>query len=147
MKVTFPKNIKKWLLSWMNINVWPINLSIVQLFLVALWVGLALAVFQAASKSWSTAMGIVFAIPVLIIFIIIAFFRLSEMNLLEYLSKLLRNKFFDTTKKFQHNFEKDDKITILIKKSKLEDKKQKIEQKDNNLNQKVLDSIEKGGLF
>jgi len=147
MKVTFPKNIQKWILSWMTLNIWPISLSIVQLFLVAVWVGLALAVFQTVSKSWSTAAWVIFAVPVLIIFILIAFFKLSEMSLLEYVAKLFRNKFFDTTKKFQNNFEKENKLDILIKESKLEDKKQKIEQKDSKMDDELISNIEKGGLI
>ncbi len=146
MKVTFPKNIQKWILSWMTLNMWPISLSIVQLFLVAVWVWLALAVFQTVSKSWSTAAWVIFAVPILIIFILIAFFKLSEMSLLEYIAKLFRNKFFDTTKKFQNNFEKESKLDILIKESKLEDKKQKIEQKDSKMDDDLISNIEKGGL-
>lgn len=147
MKVTFPKNIKKWLLAGMTLNLGPISLSIIQLFIIAVGVGLALAVFQSVSKSWNSAAGIVFAIPVLIIFILIAFFKISEMNLLEYIAKLFRNKFFDTTKKFQNNFEKEDKMDILIKESRLEDKKQKIEQKDGKLTDDLISNIEKWGLI
>jgi hypothetical protein len=55
------------------------------------------------------------------------------MSLLEYVAKLFRNKFFDTTKKFQNNFEKEDKLDVLIKESKLEEKKQKIEQKESKM--------------
>lgn len=147
MKVAFPKNIKKWLLAGMTLNLGPISLSIVQLFLVAVWVGLALAVFQWVSKSGSAAAGIIFAIPILVIFLLVAFFKISEMSLLEYVAKLFRNKFFDTTKKFQNNFEKEDKLDILIKESKLEEKKQKIEQKESKMWDDLISDIEKWGLI
>lgn len=147
MKVTFPKNIKKWLLAGMTLNLWPISLSIIQLFLVAVWVGLALAVFQTVSKTWSTTAWIIFAVPVLVIFLLIAFFQISEMSLLEYIAKLFRNKFFDTTKKFQSNFEKEDKLQILIKESNLEERTQKIEQKDSKMWANLISDIEKGGLI
>jgi len=147
MKVTFPKNIKKWILSGMTLNMGPVSLSIVQLFLVAVWVGLALAVFQAVSKSWSSAAGIVFAIPILIIFLLIAFFKISEMGLLQYIAKLFRNKFFDTTKKYQNNFERYDKTDILIKEFKQEDQKKKIEQKESKLDDTILESIKKWWLM
>lgn len=147
MKVAFPKNIKKWILSGMTLNMGPISLSIVQLFLVAVWVGLALAVFQWVSKVWSTVAGIVFAIPILLIFLLIAFFKISEMGLLEYIAKIFRNKFFDTTKKYQNNFEKHNKTEILIKEFKQEDQKQKIEQKDSKLDDTILESIKKWGLM
>jgi len=146
MKVPFPKNIKKWILAGMTLNLGPISLSIVQLLLVAIWVWLGLAVFNAGSKSWSTAAWVVFAIPVLLIFLLIAFFKVSEMNMMQYMAKMFRNKFFDTTKKYQVNFEKENKTEILIKESKLDDKKKKIEQKDKKLGKWILEEIEWGNL-
>ncbi len=147
MKVPFPKNIKKWILAGMTLNLGPISLSIVQLLLVALWVGIALVTFNGISKSGSTAAWVVFAIPVLLIFLIIAFFKVSEMNMMQYIAKLFRNKFFDTTKKFQINFEKFDQTKILIKESKWEQKAKKIEQKDNRLDEGMLKNIEEGNLL
>lgn len=147
MKVPFPKNIKKWILAGMTLNLGPISLSIVQLLLVAVWVWIALAVFNAGSKSGSTVAGVIFAIPVLLIFLLIAFFKVSEMSMLEYIAKMIRNKFFDTTKKFQLNFERNNATEILIKESKWEKKKVKIEQKENKLDEDVLKSIEGWGLL
>lgn len=147
MKVTFPKNIKKGILAGMTLNVGPISVTIVQLFLVAVWVGLGLAVFQSVSKTWSTAAWVIFALPVLAIFLVMAFLKVSEMGLLEYVAKLFRNKFLDTNKKFQLNFEKDSQIDVLIKKSQTREKKQKIEQKDSSLDKDVLKNIEKWGLL
>ena len=141
MKVPFPKNIQKWILSGMTLNLGPISLSIVQLLLTAVWVWMWLAVFNWIAKSWSTTMGIIFAIPVLILFLMIAFFKVSEMSLLEYISKLFRNRFFDTTKKFQVNFEKFDQTKILAKESKWDWTKKKIEYKENKLDDDVLQSI------
>ncbi len=141
MKVPFPKNIQKWILAGMTLNLGPISLSIVQLLLTAVWVWLALAVFNAGSKSGSTVAWVIFAIPVLLIFLLIAFFKVSEMSMLEYLAKIIRNKFFDTTKKFQINYERNDVTEILIKESKWEKKRVKIEQKDNKLDKDILKSI------
>ena len=115
MKVTFPKNIKKWLLAWMTLNLGPVSVTIIQLFLLAVWVWLALAIFKAASQSGSTAAGIVFAVPVLAIFIVMAFFKVSEMWLLEYIAKLIRNKIYDVPQKFQINFEKENPVDLMIK--------------------------------
>jgi hypothetical protein len=147
MKVTFPKNIKKWLLAWMTLNLWPVSVTIVQLFLLAVWVWLALTIFKTASQSGSTAAGVVFAIPVLAIFIVIAFFIVSEMWLLEYIAKMIRNKMYDSPKKFQVNFEKENPIDVMIKKSRIEEKKQVIEQKDSKMSKELLKQIEKGGLL
>ena len=147
MKVTFPKNIKKWLLAWMTLNLGPVSVTIIQLFLLAVWVWLALAIFKAASQSGSTATGIVFAVPVLAIFIVMAFFKVSEMWLLEYIAKLIRNKIYDVPQKFQINFEKENPVDLMIKKSKIEEKKQVIEQKDGKISKDLLKQIEKGGLL
>ncbi len=147
MKVTFPKNIQKWILAGMTLNLGPISLSIVQLLLTAVWVWLALAVFNAGSKSWSTVAWVIFAIPVLLIFLLVAFFKVSEMSMLEYVAKMFRNKFFDTTKKFQINFEKQNQTDILIKESKWEIRKQKFEQKDDKLGKGILEEIEDGSLL
>jgi len=147
MKVTFPKNIQKWLLAGMTLNMGPISLSIIQLFLVAVWFGLALAVFQWVSKSGSSAAGIVFAIPILGIFLLIAFFKVSEMGLLQYVAKMFRNKFFDTSKKYQSNFERYNKTEILIKEFKQEDQKKKIQQKESKMDDSILDNIKKWWLM
>ncbi len=147
MKVTFPKNIQKWLLAWMTLNLGPVSVTIVQLFLLAVWVWLALAIFKTASQSGSTAAGIMFAIPVLAIFIVMAFFKISEMWLLEYIAKLIRNKMYDAPKKFQTNFEKENPVDLIIKKSQIEEKKQVIEQKDSKISKDLLEQIEKGGLI
>jgi hypothetical protein len=106
-----------------------------------------LTIFKTTSQSGSTAAGVVFAVPVLAIFIVIAFFKVSEMGLLEYIAKMIRNKIYDTPRKFQVNFEKENPIDVMIKKSRIEEKKQVIEQKDSKMSQELLKQIEKGGLL
>lgn len=150
MKVTFPKNIKKWLLAGMQLNLWPVSVSVIQLFLLALWVGLSLAIFSALSKSAGTVMWIIFAIPVFVIFIALAFFKISEMWMLEYIAKLFRNKFFDVQKKFQIDFEKNDDTEIAIKEAEqVEERKQVFERKQEDTEQdsKLIDAIEKWDLL
>ncbi len=146
MKVTFPKNIKKWILAGMMLNMWPISISIIQLFLLAVGVGISLAVFNSVAKSSSTAAWVVFAVPIMIIFIVITFFKVSEMWLLEYIAKLFRNYFFDTNRKFQSNFQKTNNTEVLIKESKLDEKVRKLEPKSNILEDGLLEKIEKGWL-
>jgi len=147
MKVPFPKNIQKWILSGMTLNLGPISLSIVQLLLVAVGVWLWLAVFNAWAKSGSKAVWVIFAIPVLILFLMVAFFKVSELSLLAYVSKIFRNKFFDTTKKYQVSFEKFDNTDVLIKEAKIEDKKVKIEHKDSTMDNDLLKNIEEWWLM
>jgi len=130
MKVTFPKNIKKWFLSGFTIPVWPISVSVLQLVLVAIWIWLWVAAFNAASNAWSKALGIVLAIIILVLFIFVTFFKVSEMNVIQLFAKKIRENFFDVTKKYQTNAEKLDPIEITLKEWKIEEsKKQVIEQK------------------
>ena len=79
MKVVYPKNIKRGLLAGMTFSIGPLNISVVQLFLLALGVAMALAAFNGFSKSGSKALGLFVAIIIIIIFIVIAFFKVSEM--------------------------------------------------------------------
>lgn len=149
MKVTFPKNIKKWMLSGMSISIWPLNITIVQLLLLALWTWLALAVFTSLKDRSGAAWALLFAIPIFVIFIVLAFFKVSEMGMLEYLAKIFRNKFFDVQKKYQINFEKNNETEIAIKEAEQNDTStQVIEHKTENLDEwkKIVEDIEKSDL-
>ncbi|MCX6825335.1 MAG: hypothetical protein NTY80_03855 [candidate division SR1 bacterium] len=147
MKVVYPKNIKRGLLAGMSFTIGPLNISIVQMFILALGVALALAAFNGLSKSGSKILGAFVAIIIIIIFIIVAFFNVSELGLLAYLAKLIRNGFFDTKKKFQVNYEKKNPLDIVIQEAKTEEEKQIIEQKEKGFDQKHLTDIEKKGLI
>jgi len=148
MKVVYPKNIKKWLLSGMSFQIWPINITIIQLFILAIGVAISLTLFNATSKSWSKAFWIMIAIIIFVIFVVIAFFKVSELWLLPFIAKLLRNQLFDSTKKFQNNYPRNDKIEIELKELKEWEQKQKIEYKfDKNFDKKKIEDIEKSGLI
>jgi len=147
MKVVFPKNIKKWIFGTMSFQIWPFTISIIQLFILALGIALSLGIFNAFWQE-SKAIGIVFAIPVLIIFIIIAFFEVSELPLIPFLAKIAKTYFFDSTKKFQVNYERIDPTTISIKEAASNEKKQVITYKtDSDVNKETLEWIENGGLL
>lgn len=147
MKVVYPKNIKRGLLAGMTFSIGPLNVSVVQLFILALGVALALAVFNWFSKSWSKVIGLFLAIIILLIFIIIAFFKVSELWLLAYLAKLIRNNFFDAKKKFQVNYEKKNPIDVMIQESKTKEEKQIIEQKESTFDKQHVTDIEKKWLI
>ncbi len=147
MKVVYPKNIKRGLLAGMTFTIGPLNISIIQMLIMALWIALALAAFNGFAKSWSKLVGILLAIIIIIITIIVAFFKVSELWLLAYLSKLVRNNFFDAKKKFQVNYEKENPLDIIIQESKTKEEKQIIEQKESTFDQKHLTDIEKKWLI
>ena len=147
MKVVFPKNIKKWMLAWLSFNIGPINLSIVQLFLLAIWVAAALGVYNSFMKSGAGAAGVLLAILILIVFIAVAFFKISEMWLIAFIAKMVRTKFFDTTKKYQINYEKENPIDISIKEAKSKEKKAVIERKESKFDKDLIKNIKEGGLI
>lgn len=147
MKVVFPKNIKKWLLAGMTFQIGPISITIIQLFLLAIGVALALVSFNSMAKSWSKVLGAMVAIPIFILFLIIAFFKVSELWLLAFIAKIVRNTFFDVTKKFQINYTKEDKTELTLKRVRDTVKKQKIEQKENKFDKKNVEDIEQGWLI
>lgn len=147
MKVVYPKNIKRGLLAGMTFSIGPLTISIVQMFVLAVWVALALAAFNGFSKSGSKFLGILVAVIVLIVTIVIAFFKVSELWLLAYIAKLVRNNFFDTRKKFQVNYQKNNPVDILIQEANTKEEKQIIEQKDKWFDAKHLTDIEKKWLI
>lgn len=147
MKVLFPKHIKKGLLSGMTFQIGPLSIGILQLFILAAGIAVALALFNAAGKE-SRAVGLLVAVPVFIIFIIVAFFKISEMGLVQFIAKLARTKLFDTTRKFQVNFEKPDKTRIIIAEAKSEEEKKKIEPKvQKSIDPQILKSIQDSDLL
>jgi len=147
MKVVYPKNIKKWLLAWLTFQIGPISISIIQLFIIALGVAAALAVFNYVAKAWSKIWWVFFAVVIIIITIVIAFFKISELTLIPFIAKMLRNNLFDTRKKYQNNYTKNNPVDILIKESKSDEEKKIIEQKDNKLDEEILKKIKKGWLM
>jgi len=130
MRVVFPKHIKKGILAWMTFNIGPIQLSIVQLFILAIGIAAWLGIFNAVSKSWSKILWLMLAIPIVLVFLAVAFFKMSELSLTAFIAKKVRNNFFDTPKKYQVNFEKINPTTIIIQKIKYKDTKKTFTQKE-----------------
>lgn len=63
------------------------------------------------------------------IFIAIAFFKISELPLIPFIAKMIRNNFFDTKRKFQENYTRENPVDIAIKQSRAGEEKQIIERK------------------
>jgi hypothetical protein len=117
MKVFVPRNIEKGLFN-MHFQLWPITVSLVQLVLIAVWSAMTLAIRNAIVKSgWNKVIATLMAAPIMLVFLFVAFFKISELSLLPYLAKMRRNRFLDTTKKFQTNDTKIDPLHIIIAES------------------------------
>ncbi len=148
MKVVYPKHIKKGIFATMSFNVWPLTISVIQLFILAMGIAISLAIFNQASRSGSKMVWLIVALPVFLLFVIIAFFQISELSLIPFIAKLIRTYFFDTTRKFQVNFDKADQVDILLKESHVSDQKDVITYKTKqDVDPKVLEEIEKGWLL
>ena len=144
MKVTFPKNIKKWLLSGLSIPIGPFSVSIFQLLLVAMWVWLAVVAYNAWQKAWSKWVWLVMAIIIFVIVIFVTFFKVSEMNIVQFVAKKVKENFFDVTKKFQSNSEKLDPIDISLKEWEIQQQQSKtqvIEQKKEPEVEEIFEKI------
>ncbi len=142
MKVVYPKNIQKWMLAGMTFSIGPLNLSIVQLFVVGIGVAAAMAIFNTFSKSGGKAIGILFAIITLLIFVFIAFFKMSELSLIPFIAKIIRNNFLDSPRKFQVNYEKQDPLKIAIRRNKSTDKEQTVfKQKDKHFDKEIVNHM------
>jgi len=145
MKAVFPKNIQKGLLAGLTLTVGPISVSIVQIFILALGVAAAFFAFNQFQKV-NRVIGGVSAVFVFLIFLIIAFFKISEMNLLEFIVKFIKSHFIDTAEKYQTNYNKPNPLEIRFAKNKAQEWKVKIEYKTGISLEKV-DQLEKSGLL
>ena len=128
MKAVFPKNIKKGLLAGLTFSIGPFTISIIQLFLLAIGVAWALVVFSQFQET-SKVTGVFLGAIIFLIFAIIAFFDISELNIVAFLAKIIQNHFFDATEKFQTMNEKPSKTELTIKRYKTDNKKEKIDYK------------------
>jgi len=137
MKVIFPQNIQKGFFSGAGITLFGFNITLIQMFLMAIGIVIALATFSSFSKAEAKELGFIMAIIIILMFVVITFFKVSEMNLVEFIAKKVRDHFLDTTKKFQINFKRNNPTDIMIAKARSKESKQKIEIKSNSTLNKV----------
>ena len=130
MKVMFPQHIKKWFFSGVAFSVMGFSISFIQLIVLAVGVVFALWVFSTFSNADAKGKWLVLAILIFLIFLVIAFFQVSELNLLAFIAKKIKDNFLDVQKKFQVNYAKHNPTEIIIAKAKQEKGKQRIEIKE-----------------
>lgn len=145
MKAVFPKNIQKGILAGLSFNIGPFSVSVIQLFILAIGVAIAFVTFNKFAQS-SKAAAIFFAILIFLFFAVIAFFKISELNLLSFIVKFVQNRYFDSTEKFQTNYPKNSQTQLLIEKLKTQDGKQKIEYK-SGIQLENIDKLDTSGLL
>lgn len=141
MKIFIPRHIT-WGLFNMNIQVWPINMTMVQLFIIAAGVAISLAIWkQLVDGGVSKVISITLVAPVLMIFLGIAFFKFTELTLLPFIAKIVRTNFLDETRKFQLNFEKIDPVNVKVKILKASESQQVIETKKNLIDKDKIENL------
>ena len=122
------------------------SISFIQLIILAVWAVFALWTFSTFSNSDAKWLWVVFAVIIFLIFMVIAFFNISELNLLAFIAKKIKDNFLDVPKRFQMNFVKLDPTEIIIAKSRQEKWKQRIEIKEE-LDVSKINDIEKWGIL
>ena len=142
MKVMFPQHIQKWFFSWVAFSIMWFSINFIQLIILAIWVVFALWTFSTFNNSDAKWVWVVFAVIIFCIFAFIAFFKYSELNLLAFIAKKIKDNFLDVPKKFQMNFPKINTTEVIIAKSKQEKWKKRIEIKEN-IDVTKLEKIEK----
>lgn len=146
MKVMFPQHIQKWFFSGVAFSVMGFSITFIQLVILAIWVVFALWVFSSFSNSDAKWAWVIFAVIVFWIFAFIAFFKYSELNLLAFIAKKIKDNFLDVPKKFQMNYPRIDPTEITISKSRQEKWKKRIEIKEE-LDVSKINEIEKWGIL
>lgn len=145
MRIFIPRHISWWLFN-MNISLGPITITMVQLVLLAIWAVICFAIWQSLNSQWIwTVPALILVLPVAIIFLIVTFFKMSELPLVPFLAKLIRTYFFDSIRKFQTCRTSVDPEKVLICKVKSQAPVKKIETKRNSPiseNKEKLDKIE-----
>lgn len=99
----------------MSVQIGPASVTVIQLLLLAIGIGLGLWTWQTLHKNgvW-TYVALFIAIPIIILFIVIAFFKFSELTLVPFLAKMIKTYFLDVTKKYQINWTKPDPKAIAL---------------------------------
>jgi hypothetical protein len=60
---------------------------------------------------------------------------------------MIRNSFFDTKKKYQENYYKENPLEILLQETRTKEDKQIIEYKSGKINKETIADIERSGLL
>jgi hypothetical protein len=134
MKTFFPRHIDG---GWLNISfqIGPFRVNMIQLLVVATGIAIALGLRnQMVKRGISKGVALVVVLPIIIIFIVIAFFKVSELSLIPFLAKMIQTNILEETKKYQGNIAPIDPAEIAFARSKLnEAETSKLDQKDINI--------------
>ncbi len=134
MKTFFPRHIDGWRLN-ISFQIGPFRINMIQLLVVATGIAAALWIWnQMVKRGISKGVALVVVLPIIILFVVIAFFKVSELSLIPFLAKVIQTNILDETKKYQGNLVPIDPAEIAFARSKLnEAETSKLDQKDINI--------------
>ncbi len=103
----------------------------VQLLVIALGTALGLGLRnQMVKRGINKWLAFVAVLPIFVIFIVIAFFKVSELTLIPFMAKVIQTNILDETKKYQIDVTPIDPIEVALARSKLnEPETSKLDQK------------------
>lgn len=132
----------------MTFTIGPFSVTLIQLLMLAIGVAWFLGIFQAMAWNWfSRLVSVLMGLPVLLIFIFIAFFKISELTLVPFIAKIVSTYFLDSSVKYQVNFPKDSKADMTIKRQKYRVQEQVVKKNKERIEQKGLDKISSSWLL
>ena len=142
MRIFIPKNISGWLFD-MNIQLWPLNINMIQFFILAGGIALALTIWNSLVKHWlDKTTSTILVAPIVLIAAFIAFFNVSELSLLPFIAKILRTYFFDTPVKKYTTYKEIDPLEITKYYLRTEKVTKKVDEKKLTLEKDKLKTLE-----
>ncbi len=141
MKTFIPKHVQEWLFN-LTLPLWPLNITIAQLFILAAGTAISLMIWNWLTKKWvDRFIALLFVLPIFLVFVIIAFFRFSELKLIPFICKMVSTYFLNETVKYQINYPKIDPFEVSLKVLKATEKKELIEIKDWKIDKEKLSKL------
>lgn len=82
--------------------------------------------------------ALILVLPILVVFILVAFFKISELSLLPFIAKTVRTYVINTTKKYQLNYSRPDPVAVALSQFRKTDHEYEIETKEYSLDTSKL---------
>lgn len=139
MKIFIPRNVEAGRFN-VSVSLWPLQISLVQMILLASWLWLSVVIWNTLTTNGLVERGValMISLPILFIFVLIAFFKVSELSLLPFIAKSIRTYVIDTTRKFQLNYNRPDPVAVSLAQFRKTDHEYEIETKEYSMNTEKL---------
>lgn len=142
MKTFIPRHIRGGLFDT-GVQLWPIYITLVQMVILAAWIGLSLAVWNPlVENGMDKVVAIIMVSPIFIFFVFVAFFRFTELTLIPFIAKIVKSNFLDEPVKFQNNYNKVDMTQAKIIAMKQSQAQQVVQTKEQNFDKDSLKKLD-----